>query len=484
MKRVAPKACIPCRDRKRKCDRTLPSCSLCYRLGRHCQYGLLSPSPSSPSSESGQSGVTRKRRVSPPKLHIPSLFNHGMFTQPSVSSAITEQLSMAVGNVSNIRVLAARYFSTIHLWLPVVSESLFYERLPNTFTKPRADVSLLSLSMAIITTIPTEKGLESMSSLYTLVKGSIAIIEAANLNTPEVVQARLLVSLFETGHALPAAYISLAGTARAAAAIKINETINDPCSPSSEESRRLWWGIVMLDRYYTLERGDGPCATQDLGSPQHLPRDGNLWDQQIIASNEPLPMSTPSSVRVGPFARQAQISHVVNLLLIHLHDQKIQGSLDVEESDQLARTLLAFSKLLPEETPQPWPRYCGAMGMCFSSLMVLHASRESFGKPNATSNFFHLTLDGISWIADKFNKKVGQVDFEAVSPFPPHSVMLAASANDKLWRATGDPKHLDAANSLVTMLRLFSKRWLGARKYLSIIEEERCMNVPGSMDGS
>jgi hypothetical protein len=138
-------------------------------------------------------------------------------------------------------------------------------------------------------------------------------------------------------------------------------------------------------RYYTLERGDGPCATQDLGSPRHLPRDGNVWDQQvslasptkylltdptpkILTSNETLPMSTPSSIRVGPFARQAQISHVVNLLLTHLRDQKIQGSLDVEESDQLARTLLAFSKLLPEETPQPWPRYCGAVGMCYGSV--------------------------------------------------------------------------------------------------------------------
>lgn len=78
-------------------------------------------------------------------------------------------------------------------------------------------------------------------------------------------------------------------------------------------------------------------------------------------------MSTPSSVRVGPFARQAQVSHVVNLLLMHLHSQKGQGgdAFDKEESDQIARTLLSFSRLLPEETPQPWPRYCGAIGMCY-----------------------------------------------------------------------------------------------------------------------
>jgi hypothetical protein len=172
----------------------------------------------------------------------------GNFTQPSINVAITEQLSKAAGNVSDIRSMTSRYFTTIHRWLPVVSENLFYERLPNTFTKPCADISLLSMSMTLITTIPSEEGSESMSSLYTLVKSSIAIIEAASLNTIEVVQARLLVSLFEYGHGMPAAYISLAATARAAAAIKINGTVDDSSSTTSDESLILWWGIVMLDR--------------------------------------------------------------------------------------------------------------------------------------------------------------------------------------------------------------------------------------------
>jgi hypothetical protein len=131
-----------------------------------------------------------------------------------------------------------------------VSESLFYERLPTTFLKPRADLSLLSLSIALITRIPAEEDSDFMSSLYTLVKGSIAIIEAANINSLETVQARFLVSLFESGHGIPAAYLSIAATARAAALLGINRTINDPCSPSSEEGLRVWWGIVMLDRYF------------------------------------------------------------------------------------------------------------------------------------------------------------------------------------------------------------------------------------------
>lgn len=89
--------------------------------------------------------------------------------------------------------------------------------------------------------------------------------------------------------------------------------------------------------------------------------------EKIISSTEPLPLSTPSSIRVGPFARQAQVSHVLNILMMHLQDQKLGKSFDAESADQIARTLTAFSMLLPEETPQPWPRYCGAIGMCYRS---------------------------------------------------------------------------------------------------------------------
>ena len=89
---------------------------------------------------------------------------------------------------------------------------------------------------------------------------------------------------------------------------------------------------------------------------------------KMLSSNESLPLSTPSTIGVGPFARQAQVSHVISLLLLHLQDQKNQQAYDVQESDQLARTLLAFSQLLPEEMPQPWSRYCGAIGMCYGCV--------------------------------------------------------------------------------------------------------------------
>jgi hypothetical protein len=174
--------------------------------------------------------------------------------QSSVDAAISLHLSTAVGDVGELREVALRYFSSVHLWLPILSERLFYERLPSILSNPRAEISLLCLSMALISMeLPDSENEREeegkMDGLYTLCKSSIAIIEAKGINSMEVIQARLLVSLFEFGHGIDAAYISLAALARAAAALGLNQMGNSEYSAKDEEGLRVWWGIVMLDRY-------------------------------------------------------------------------------------------------------------------------------------------------------------------------------------------------------------------------------------------
>jgi hypothetical protein len=130
---------------------------------------------------------------------------------------ITEKLKHSTGDISAVRNAAKKYFSSIHIWFPILSELSYYERLASVFEKPCAEYSLLSLSMMLITTKPPVKeNLDSFTSLYILVKSSIAIV---------------------------------------AVAIGLNQTIKRPCTDVSadcskrEEGLRVWWGIVMLDRY-------------------------------------------------------------------------------------------------------------------------------------------------------------------------------------------------------------------------------------------
>ncbi|KAL2060622.1 hypothetical protein VTL71DRAFT_9263 [Oculimacula yallundae] len=490
MNPAAAKACISCRDRKRKCDRVTPSCSLCRRLGRRCRYEAKILDRADTTALSPTSRVHFPKDI---PLSAPPSFDSNAFLKSSVDTAITEKLALATGALSDVRSVAAKYFESIHLWFPVLSEHNYYEHLPITFTQPCAEYSLLSLSMALIVSIPSEKETrETFSSLYMLVKSSIAIVEAANIHSLRVVQSRLLVSLFEVGHAIePAAFMSLGTTARAAAAIGLNQALdgyagtNEETITDSELELRIWWGIVMLDRWYTLERGHGLCATHDLGAPQQLPRDGSIWDQKAFSSNKPLPLSTPSSIRVGPFARQAQVSHVLDILMMHLRDQKLTKTFDADSADQIARTLTAFSALLPEETPQPWPRYCGAIGMCYSAMMILYNSRPKtdlsceFNRSDAPESL-KSTLARIRIVSTKFDEKIQQVDRESISPFPPHGLTKAATTRYRLWSETSDHSHLEAADSLLTMVRHFSKRWLNAAKLVTQLEEVRSANVPSN----
>jgi hypothetical protein len=178
------------------------------------------------------------------------------FPHPNVDVVITDQLLKSVGDLKHVRLIADKYFNTIHLWMPVLSDTRFLERLPRTFLEPQADVSLLNLSMALVTIVPAGSNVSiSTSPLYTLVKSSIAILEAANIHSLEVLQSRLLLSLFEVGHGIdPAAYITIGATARAAAAIGVNFKSHRRSSPArvplvdSDEQLCVWWAIVILDR--------------------------------------------------------------------------------------------------------------------------------------------------------------------------------------------------------------------------------------------
>jgi hypothetical protein len=96
--------------------------------------------------------------------------------------------------------------------------------------------------------------------------------------------------------------------------------------------------------------------------------------------------------------------------------------------------------------------------------MVLNESREKCCNENGfySTEFLQTSLDGVTWIAKRFNQKIGQVDIDAVSPFPSHSVYMSALQQDRMWRETGDLRCFEATNSLASMLTHFGRRWLNA----------------------
>jgi hypothetical protein len=93
------------------------------------------------------------------------------------------------------------------------------------------------------------------SSVYVMIKGIISLLEATNIISLDVVQARSLMTLYEMGHGIqPAAAISIGGCARTARAIGLNKKqFHNPTEDHrsrlrAEEEKRVWWGVHNLDR--------------------------------------------------------------------------------------------------------------------------------------------------------------------------------------------------------------------------------------------
>jgi hypothetical protein len=101
-------------------------------------------------------------------------------------------------------------------------------------------------------------------SRYLQAKGWIAVVEGLGINSVEVVQARILLTLFEVAHSFyPAAYISIAATARAADTLRVHPRIQPSAFPSAtittdhaehEDTVLIECAIRILDRSMPLSK--------------------------------------------------------------------------------------------------------------------------------------------------------------------------------------------------------------------------------------
>jgi hypothetical protein len=174
----------------------------------------------------------------------------------NISHTIRAQVLTVIGDDSKIHEAATIYFRTIHSWFPVVAKRSYYERLSTIRDYACPDVCLLTLCIFLHGGVPVNGELPPrMRSLYILIKGFVASLDAIGINSLDLLQCRLLLTIFEVGHGMyPAAYISMGSNVRAAVALGANVTSITQLQESfqnperAEEARCTWQGIVITDR--------------------------------------------------------------------------------------------------------------------------------------------------------------------------------------------------------------------------------------------
>ncbi len=170
--------------------------------------------------------------------------------------------------------ISARYFRGFHRQLPIISRTRFCNNLIALGAAPSADISVLLLTMCLITHAPALgyqpecgaiRSIEQQS-LYLTAKSLSARIQGSYSPSIPLVQAALLLAVYEYTHGRPDdAFVTIAGSARMAYAACIHSrdqhqtqmthttggTVDTDILMQAEEAANTWWGIVIYERFAT-----------------------------------------------------------------------------------------------------------------------------------------------------------------------------------------------------------------------------------------
>lgn len=237
-------------------------------VGRECNYDSLTNGLNTEPRSSAAKDPPGQIHAAFPVSTAGSVdpFQHPSLRQPTLDIFVTKHAFEVLGDVNQMKGTASKYFSTIFLRMPIISRKEFFKQLPNLYSHPQADFTVLCLCIHVLIRRP--EGLDStgghsaqtmQSSCYVMVKSFIGVLSSLSIATLQLVQAMVLMTFYETGHAMyPAASISIASCARTARAIGLDkrhgEAPNDDRSVKAliEQRRRVWWAILNLDRYTCL----------------------------------------------------------------------------------------------------------------------------------------------------------------------------------------------------------------------------------------
>lgn len=150
-----------------------------------------------------------------------------------------------------------QYVDRIHSWLPMIDMARLNQQAPDFHLKPDVGLALLFSCMRLIC-YPLVYDL-SRTPLYYTVKQFFHVVQDSGLMSIRFLQAAVLIALYEVAHgAYPVGYLSVCHAARLGMMMSLHDRagpaqkpLDGPSSETwrqSEEERRTWWAVLLLDR--------------------------------------------------------------------------------------------------------------------------------------------------------------------------------------------------------------------------------------------
>ncbi|QYS92706.1 Zn(2)-C6 fungal-type domain-containing protein [Trichoderma simmonsii] len=481
-------ACEPCQQRKKRCSKQLPACGLCARMKRPCKYPQQrKPRIQSRGVDSGDQVSTEgQTNRFPPAFFIDPYMFHSCSAQipqsrVTVPTRVIEYLEDAI----LFKNLAAGFFATVHQWMPVISRIRLHSLLTSQpLHQQEPDAILLLLSIKLILSVPEQN--KSVSEIYVTTKQFFLMVETAGCLTLQLVQAGLMISLYELGHGIyPAAFSTIATCARYGTALGIDDlAATDLTSAGGEEKLRVWWGILIVDHILNVGTHGRHLSTRGPKSDQPLPMDDDDWDRLIPKSKQPQLLSAPTELKAGRFARTAQATNLLSLVFQYLNRVRSGLQPSYEHLDQLNRTILALGNLVEEEGYQRGIVLCCPVGFCSNALLLLNTPHLD-GIPPA-----HLTDEQrrmseqiaisetrkVKNIAEQYeNGKRGTLN--QTCPLLLSWLYRAAITTTSLRPVIDGGKNREQVLPIHNTVKDISQRWHVADSYLQLLETRQFMTL-------
>ena len=172
-------------------------------------------------------------------------------TEPRLSEEINQLLQSKPGEVYGACQI---FFQSIHKWMPILSQKLFYRRM-TTFAKTgQPDFALLLISVLLLIHCPT-RGTRP-EPLYEIIKARYWHHNASAVASIEMIQAGLLLACYEYGSGMIEACYGTTGLcARKGYWMGLhNQELPSDLPKDSDawleaaERCNVWWGIFIRDR--------------------------------------------------------------------------------------------------------------------------------------------------------------------------------------------------------------------------------------------
>lgn len=133
-----------------------------------------------------------------------------------LDSRVHAELQAQIGDREQLHATVGSYFGTVHQRTTFINKKRFLDRLVRFSTLP-ADLAAFCLAMHLVIRQPSAPPTNMLSQIYGSLKSLIALLEASEHLSLDIVQCRILCATYELGHGiLAAASMSVAACARVA----------------------------------------------------------------------------------------------------------------------------------------------------------------------------------------------------------------------------------------------------------------------------